>query len=502
MRLHPARTFQFTVATIAVGVIACWPTLQSLAGYWENISMRTYVHGYGVAAISVGLIWRARGVIDATGGEPCWPALVATGVLSFFWYVAWISGVEIGYQVLFPVILLAAVAGVVGPRAAAAVGFSIFYLYFAIPIWSYLNEPLRSFTTLGVTAMARVTGLPAYVESNTVYIPSGAIRILGGCSGIRYFIVALAIAALYGELERYRFRNRVVLLAVVAAMAILMNWVRVYGIVLDGHLTDMRGRLVAGDHELYGWILFAMLLVAVLWVARRFAPAADSTPAPPPKSVTRSNRSLAAFMAVLSALAIGPVLTAVARGRSGTGAPISIALPGGSAGWIGPTAAGDRWLPVYQNPDAEVLGEYRKAGRHVIAYLNAYAYQAQGHELVGYGDNLLGASGWEANSHRTVVAHAAGGESPYIEVAVSTPDESHWIVGYFYVVGGRLVTGVIPSKLYYALAVLQGRPWSGVVAAASKCAADCTAASAAVNQFVADNVRRLADSIPQGRAGT
>jgi exosortase A len=498
---YATRAFTYTVATILAGVLACWPTLESLAGYWENLSMRTYAHGYIVAAICVWLVWRARGLVDAAQCAPCWPALAATAALSFLWYLAWIAGVEIGYQALFPAILLAAVAGVVGLQAAKVVRFAILYLYCAIPIWSYLNEALRVLTTTGVTWMTRVTAVPAYIEGNTVFIPSGAVKIAEGCSGLRYFVATIAVAALYGELERCRMRHRVLLLAVAAGMAVLMNWVRVYGIVLDGYLTDMKGKLVTSDHELYGWLLFGLLLIAIFWVARHLVPAVDSTPEAP-REVKPPRRLPIAFTAALVALAVGPALTAVARARSADGTGRSISLPDGASGWSGPVPAGNGWSPVYPNADIEAVGEYRNEGQVVAAYVNGYAYQAQGHEPVGYGDSVLGASGWRTDGRRTRAARAVDGGIPYVELFATAPDKERWAIGYFYVVGGRILTGEAASKLYYGFAVLKGLSWSGVVAVGSKCGVDCSKASATLDRFLSGNGSRLAGAIPRGRGDT
>jgi len=53
---------------------------------------------------------------------------------------------------------------------------------------------------------------------NYVHIPSGTFEIAGGCSGLHFFIVALAISALYGELQRDSIKIRVALICLAALL--------------------------------------------------------------------------------------------------------------------------------------------------------------------------------------------------------------------------------------------------------------------------------------------
>ncbi len=287
------RGFLLTVIVLVLGCAALWPSLRSLVGYWEDTDNLTYTHGFLIAAVCLWLLWRNRRTLDAAPLRPWWPAVPAILALSATWYLAWIAGIEVGHQLLVPMLLLAAVAGALGLAAARAAAFPIGYLYFAIPIWTLINGKLQSLTTVGVGFLIRATGLPAYIEGNYVHIPSGTFEIAGGCSGVHFFIVALAIAALLGELDRDRLRTRALLVAIAAVMAIVMNWIRVYTIIVNGHLTDMQGFLVRVDHYYFGWALFGVMLIGFFWIARRIEPApAAGAAAPTDRHGTRQKTSV------------------------------------------------------------------------------------------------------------------------------------------------------------------------------------------------------------------
>lgn len=496
------RGFLLTMIVLATGVAALWPTVLSLVGYWEDTDNLSYTHGYLIAAISAWLVWRSRARLNTITLHPSWLAVGATAVLGGVWYLALISGIEVGHQVLLPAILLAAVAGGLGLRAAAVVAFPVGFLYFAVPVWSLINGQLQALTTLGVSFMIRATGLPAYIEGNFVHIPSGTFEIAGGCSGLHFFIVALAIAALYGELDRDRLRNRLLLVALAALMAIVMNWIRVYTIILNGHLTDMQGFLVQVDHYYFGWALFAVLLVLFFWIARRFVPLAveASAAAMPATALPAPGVSVAGVIATLVVLAVGPGLNALANARAAASdVPTALEMPAGVGGWQGPDWSGGTWRPSYPKADAEAQAEYRLGDQWVSAYANVYASQSQQRELVGSVNNILGATGWQRVEKVLRPMDTTEGAAEYVEITAAAPGDARWIVGYLYVVGDRTLTGDITSKLYYGVAVLAGRPQSGVVAAAARCADDgCDAASAAVHEFLSTHAEAVAATLRKG----
>ena len=457
----PGRSFILVCAVLAATVAALWPTVASLVVYWEDIGSKTYTHGYAIVAVCAWLLWRARGRIAALPPRPWWPAVPAIAAAGVPWYLALASGIQIGHQMLLPPLMIGAVAAVGGLAIARASAFPVGYLYFAIPVWSLFNAALQSLTTVAVTVVLRVTGLPAYVEGNFVHIPAGTFEIAGGCSGLHFVIVALAIAALQGEVERVGLRTRVLLLAIAAAMSIVANWVRVYGVILNGYLTDMQGYLVVVDHYVYGWVLFALMMVLYFWLTRRILariPLADADPAPTPVAAAWP---WAASAATILALAVGPALVAVAQRHAGGGAA-TLALPAGDGGWQGPLPADTYWAPQYPGADGSALATYRNGDRAVDVYVNLYRHQGQGHELVGYDNDLL---------------HGLG---------------PGYAVAKLLVVGDRRVKGELASKLYYAVDVLRRPTPSGIVAVAVRCDADCDAANRSADEFLSRHADGLA----------
>src|SRR5690606_24257028 len=122
-----------------------------------------------------------------------------------------------------------------------------------------------------VRGLLRVVGIPSHFIGNDVQIPAGTFEIAGGCSGLHFFVVALAIGALMGEMRGDDWRGRLKLLLLAGALALVCNWLRVFTIILAGHYTHMQHYLVAQSHYGYGWMVFALAMVVFFVLERRIA---------------------------------------------------------------------------------------------------------------------------------------------------------------------------------------------------------------------------------------
>jgi exosortase/archaeosortase family protein len=85
---------------------------------------------------------------------------------------------------------------------------------------------------------------------------------------MRYFMVSLAITAVIGLSWYQRWRTRLLLLAVAGLAAMVSNWIRIYTLILIGDATDMKHYVIAVSHDGYGWLVYVVFLLPVLWFAR------------------------------------------------------------------------------------------------------------------------------------------------------------------------------------------------------------------------------------------
>tara|TARA_R110000764_G_scaffold233187_3_gene325998 strand:- start:3696 stop:5138 length:1443 start_codon:yes stop_codon:yes gene_type:complete len=138
--------------------------------------------------------------------------------------------------------------------------FPAAFLILIIPMWGPIALILQSISVNAVNFMMGFTGIPTYVEGNFVSIPAGVFEIADGCSGLRYFIVSIAISSLYVFLNMKNTRNITLFISVAIIGALVTNWIRITLLIIIGDYTDMTSSLMT-DHNNFGWFIFAPFMI-------------------------------------------------------------------------------------------------------------------------------------------------------------------------------------------------------------------------------------------------
>jgi len=469
-----ARGALITFGVLAAGcVVAFLPTWTGLADRWVRWSFG-YDHGWLVAAVSVWLVWRQRTALAA--GRPWWPATAAVLVAGFVWLLAHSVHVEIVQEIMLPLLLWCALLTVFGLRAGRALIFPIGFLYFAVPVWDYLNPFLQSVTTDVVGAWVGASGVPALIQGNIVTIPAGRFEIVSGCAGQSFFVTAGALAALYGHVHFRQPGRRLLLIGAALAVAVGVNWLRVFGVIMTGHLTDMQHYLVRVDHYTFGWVLFVIGLLPLYFLARRLenAPQMTRTPVTDVHAPSRAVPLLAA----LATMAIAPAAWLALEAAVRPGVPATaIVMPETPGGWQRLEAGAD-WRPAYQGADTELGARYEVAGGAVDLWIVYYSTQSQGRELVHYANHIAAPGRWRVERTQRLPT------TPSINQAVIVDaDGTRRLVRWWFEVAGKPVASGAGAKLAQAAAWLSGRRDAALVAMSVRCRGDCQAAAATLDGF-------------------
>lgn len=464
---------------VAVALAACWPTVLALHGRWTHWTETTYTHGYLVAAICLYLLWRAN-VRQPPPHRPARtiPALVALIIAGLLWAFAVRAGIVALELLLLPMLLLLAIWAACGTHAARRSAFAVGFLYFALPLWDSVNSLFQGATVLAVRGMLRLVDIPSHFVGNFVQIPAGIFEIEGGCSGLHYAMVALALGALMGELRGDGWRGRAKLLVLAGGLAVLTNWIRVFTIILAGHYTDMQHYLVARSHYNYGWALFAVAMVVFFLVERRMSLPPERADAPSPSG----RGGLVMDRPVLAAVAVLAGMTAL-QWLSARPARAQIQPLASMSQWSMVVAGidGDSWSPTVQGADARQVTTYQSSSgatlqRHRYLFLN----QWQDKELGAYGNDLEG-----GHSLASVSAAQIGGRPVTVRVLRDAAGDA-WITAASYSVAGRHSATPLPAQMHYALlslAQLRSSP-AWITLWRTPCIPDCQAAERLLGQFV------------------
>lgn len=461
------------LVVVAVALAALAPSFVGLHERWTDADEATYTHGYLIAALCVFLLWRANAgrPLDEASRQVRPLAVLLLAAAGLVWLVALRAGVGIVEWMMLPLLLWLAVLAAFGPAIARRNLFAVGFLYFAIPLWGSFNAIFQWATVFAVRGLLRVIGIPSHFSGNFVEIPAGTFEIAGGCSGLHYVIVALALAALMGEVRGDDWKGRARLLLLAGALAVVTNWIRVFIIIVAGHHTDMQHYLVAQSHYGFGWVLFAAAMVVFFVLERRMALPRESARHPARNVPSSPLAFRPAGVAVLVLATIAGLQAASARSTISPAAAAALSAD----------AAGD-WAPRVEGADAQLLRVDPLAGEALVQ-VRQYIFhvQRQGKELGGFGNDLTAGHTVLASESTTI------SDRPAMLHEARDSSGRTWLIAISYQVAGRHFAAPLPAQLHYAFESLSGlrSAPASILLWRTPCDPDCGEASARIAQSVA-----------------
>lgn len=438
-------TFAWTLGWFA-------PTALEIGSIWRRSD--TYAHGLIVLPVFVGLVWRNRHRLAGHALQPRAVWALAAALAGAGWLLGQVASVAAATHFFLVALLVATLAGVLGPALMRPLLFPVLFLFFGVPIGDFMLPTLMSYTADVTVWALRVSGIPVYQEGLHFVVPNGRWSVVEACSGIRYLIASLTVGALYAYLSYRSLKRRLMFMLVALLVPIVANWARAYMIVLLGYLSD--NRLAAGvDHLIYGWVFFGVVIFLMFGIGNRWHEPAAAVVAGPVVPAPSSPRR---WLALLPLLAVAPLFHTAESVLTRPVAPfaLTLTLPPAAEGWS--SAAGREgviYRPSYSGQRAEAVATYRPPqGLPVTLYVAVFADQGEGAEMVTWGNGLA-----QPGSHQVLVMQRSPAESggrSYRRATVSAEGE-RVRVWQTYLFDGRSVTNDIELKLRLAAARLSGR---------------------------------------------
>lgn len=463
---------------IAVTLVAYWPSTSGLWQYWTD-DLAFGGHGLLVAALALWLLWRARARIAAAPVRRELRALPLLILLSLASLIFWKASIEELQFLMLPALMLLGVLSAFGPCVMRTIAVPVGFLYYAMPVWNLLAGPLQSLTLAAVRLAAPAIGVPAAVSGSFIYLPDDMRFNVGlVCSGAGFFVQGLAVATLLGELEEASWGRRLRLMGSMAIVAIVTNWIRVLAIVQIGYSSGGRHVLVTRHHLLFGCVLFMVVLVAFVCVARQQAQ--PEAPRAPPPALRSPSQSAGAYLTALCALVALPVVAAALAAQTNGVVASELQLPVGQKDWHGPLEDIDAtWRPVFVGNHDEWRGIYRdRSGRTVEVVVIGYNTQAQGRELVNEDNSLLG------KGRLTPLASAVNNGMYYREDVALDERAQRSVIRSFYVIGDHHFVTPVWAQLWYGVNAFGTPPYSALFAFRSACSPSCAEARAVLADFM------------------
>ncbi|MXP14251.1 exosortase A [Altererythrobacter confluentis] len=381
-----------------------WAMLMALAGHdwavmfdkWWNVS--TYNHVLFVPFIAGWLVWTRRDLLARLAPAAWWPGLVLVAGALMLWLLGTVGGVNTASQLGAVMALQGALLAVLGPRIGAALLFPLAYLFFLVPFGDELVPALQTITAKLVIVLTHWSGIPAVIDGVFIETPGGLFEVAEACSGVKFLIAMAALGTLVANVCFKSLRRRAAFMAAAIILPIIANSIRAWGTI---YIAQSQGiEFAAGfDHIFYGWIFFALVVLALLAGAWRWfdrdpddlAPSIEPIMASPrlgwlaSHSIT-SRRALV----ILGALAAGFYAWSATASRIEAQLPVSIELPA-VAGWQrSADTPAIAWSPRATGAGHRLLGRYSaNGGATVDVFVALYAAQDDGREASAAGEGAL-----------------------------------------------------------------------------------------------------------------
>jgi exosortase A len=250
-----------------VFLIVFYPSWGSLADKWGQLD-KGYSHGLLVFGLFVYLLSEKIVQINFNKVKPFYYSIPVLLGLSLLNILSWHADIQLIQWLTLPLLYFGFFVCIYGVSESKKLLFPIAFLLFAIPIWDYLTLPLQEISVVITTALLSLVNIPAFIDGFYVTISPGTFEIAGGCSGLRYLLVILTLSSLHGYLSYSLWRTRVALLVIASILGLVTNWLRIFFIILVGYETEMQSSLIK-EHELFGWVLFAVILIPLFFIAQK-----------------------------------------------------------------------------------------------------------------------------------------------------------------------------------------------------------------------------------------
>lgn len=334
---------------------------------------------------------------------------------------------------MLPVALLAICWTLLGWNALLAFIPYSALLALSIPIWSDLVPLLVSLAAAVSGKLVSAFGMTALIEGQYITLPYGRLVIADGCSGIGYLSISMLLGAILSILNDYRWKGWLVTLSLSVMLALLVNWIRIFLLVLVAYVTDMQNPLV-NEHELFGWVLFALFILPVIY----FYPVQKRVPGESSRPV---QLNLASIIPVLLCIIVGQGSLLIARTdstASGFNSP---------RGWNLEQA--DSVLPIPMTLPPEFSNYYYKLPEtNVFAVVSQYVRPTPDAKLVPYIPDNVFSGNWYRETQQL--------DGQDIDVWSSLATSQRVLVKNLYTVGPFTSNSYRGAKLLQIPALFQG----------------------------------------------
>lgn len=384
-----------------------------------------------------------------------WLQVAALGGCSLLWYLFESLSISLPAYLLILVVMCLFISTSLSTKTMLGTLPYIGLLVFTIPIWSELTDLLVSASSTMVGHAVKLSNLTALIDGSSIFLPYGTIHIADGCSGLRYFTIALLMGYTLALINQYSPLRTFVTIAIAIMLGLLANWLRIYLLVLIGYYTEMQSSLME-DHETFGWIIFACILIPSIY----FSPVSKTT-----TSCIEIPQRLS--LLPLLPLLLGPLLLHFNPVSMGTQQPLQLTHLE-SYNSSSQSAVGTHLLVNIGNRESRLITIDQQ---QLQVDLFTHIPKETKEEIVPYIGRIISSSAWSMEKRQQLSTPTS--HSFEVEIYKQSGGQARILIARQYIVGTYRTDKYINAKLLQLLAKATGNSYFGLLSVQANCASDC-----------------------------
>lgn len=385
--------------------------------------------------------------------------LMGTSALYIFGYV---GDIRLFMHIATFVSLPLLIWFVIGNQAAKTIRFPLYFILFSIPVGEQLIPFLQELTTDLAVPLLELTGVPIFRNGLYLDIPEGRFLVAEACSGISFLVASIVFGNLYAYLSFSTVPKQLIFVFISFAVPIIANALRVYGIILTAHLTDME-YAAGADHLIYGGVFYGIILFLLMLIGEKFR---DKIKLSTSKSLICKKPACISYKSVVTIFALFLIqnfwLSTVTINKS------TVLANGLLADFTKlPLAVKEEklnaWKPHYVKAQSVQQGQIYLPNEYINLDFFTASYSREG-ELISSVNHLYSAKRWTLVERKKIKLD--NGEEVQLSKIVSPSGKFRYILSW-YQFSGETFTSKIKFKLYQTIMIMLDKTQKSAIIALS-----------------------------------
>ncbi len=372
-------------------------------------------------------------------------------------------------------------------------------ILFTLPLWDSISEVLRYIETPVVVLALNASFIDAVQDGFLIYIPAGTFLVETSCSGFNQFIVSIPLAALYLYSRDLNLAKGYKFISILLFLAVIFNILRIYIIVVVGHLTHMKSPLIE-EHEYLAWIIYGIGIFALFywWDKKLVNSAEHSKPGRVVKKVTYNIDIMSLrkpVIVLMMTLLIGPIVTFTYANYSDS-TLLNVQRLEDELFWKD-SSQPTIFAPDYDKGDVVYFRHLANlTGQTVSLYINYFIRQGQGHEAIDGLNRLVREDqGSIIQSQRRLVELSLSEKVSVNESIVRLKKGELFIIWQWYFTNGLHISNSMDARYNNLKTILKNRPQISNIVVSKRVTTTEIQTRKSLRLFLLDNLSVLERSL-------